>query len=71
MKALRDGQHGYTAATGILPLREAVAADLDRRFGAGVKPNFGDSRWVSQGWERVHQPSKKRCNLLWDRSVVM
>ncbi|MDF0595606.1 pyridoxal phosphate-dependent aminotransferase [Psychromarinibacter halotolerans] len=39
VKALRDGQHGYTAATGILPLREAVAADLDRRFGAQVSPD--------------------------------
>ncbi|MAQ81659.1 MAG: aspartate aminotransferase [Maritimibacter sp.] len=39
VKALRDGQHGYTAATGILPLREAVAADLDRRFGAQVSPH--------------------------------
>jgi len=27
IKALRDGHHGYTPATGILPLREAVAAD--------------------------------------------
>lgn len=39
VKALRDGQHGYTAATGIAPLREAVAADLDRRFGAQVSPD--------------------------------
>ncbi|MDF0600816.1 pyridoxal phosphate-dependent aminotransferase [Psychromarinibacter sp. C21-152] len=38
VKALRDGQHGYTAATGIPPLREAVAADLHRRFGAEVDP---------------------------------
>jgi aspartate aminotransferase len=38
VKALRDGQHGYTPATGILPLREAVSADLHRRFGAGVSP---------------------------------
>jgi aspartate aminotransferase len=28
VKALRDGEHGYTAGDGILPLREAVAADL-------------------------------------------
>jgi aspartate/methionine/tyrosine aminotransferase len=27
-KALADGHHGYTPANGILPLREAVAADL-------------------------------------------
>ncbi|MGO8800983.1 MAG: pyridoxal phosphate-dependent aminotransferase [Roseiarcus sp.] len=38
VKALRDGQHGYTAATGILPLREAVAADLGRRYGVEVSP---------------------------------
>ncbi len=29
IKALRDGHHGYTPAQGILPLREAVAADLE------------------------------------------
>jgi aspartate/methionine/tyrosine aminotransferase len=39
VKALRDGHHGYTPATGILALREAVAADLDRRFGAKVSPD--------------------------------
>ena len=39
IKAIRDGHHGYTPATGILPLREAVAADLDRRFGATVSPD--------------------------------
>ncbi len=39
VKALRDGQHGYTAATGIPPLREAVAADVHRRFGAEVSPD--------------------------------
>ncbi len=39
VKALRDGQHGYTAATGIPPLREAVAADVQRRFGAEVSPD--------------------------------
>ncbi|HVW73785.1 MAG TPA: pyridoxal phosphate-dependent aminotransferase [Rhizomicrobium sp.] len=37
-KALRDGHHGYTPATGILPLREAVAADLHKRYGANVSP---------------------------------
>src|ERR1700742_3983430 len=39
IKALRDGHHGYTAATGILPLREAVAAELDKRYGAKVSPD--------------------------------
>ena len=32
VRALRDGHHGYTDATGILPLREAVSADLYRRY---------------------------------------
>lgn len=39
VKALRDGQHGYTPATGIPALREAVAADLHRRFAAEVNPD--------------------------------
>ncbi len=38
VKALRDGHHGYTAANGILPLREAIAADLQRRHGCAVDP---------------------------------
>jgi aspartate/methionine/tyrosine aminotransferase len=38
VKALRDGHHGYTPAVGILPLREAVAADLYKRFGVSVSP---------------------------------
>lgn len=38
VRALRDGHHGYTAATGILPLREALSADLHRRFGVEVSP---------------------------------
>ncbi|HRF10028.1 MAG TPA: pyridoxal phosphate-dependent aminotransferase [Xanthobacteraceae bacterium] len=40
IKALRDGQHGYTPATGIAPLREAVAADLHKRFGVDVSPGL-------------------------------
>jgi len=40
IKALRDGHHGYTHATGILPLREAVAADLHKRFGVEVSPEL-------------------------------
>ena len=39
VKALRDGEHGYTDATGIAPLREAVAEDLHRRLGAEVSPD--------------------------------
>src|SRR6266567_782877 len=39
VKALRDGHHGYTPATGIPPLREAVAADLHKRFKVTVSPD--------------------------------
>jgi aspartate/methionine/tyrosine aminotransferase len=39
IKAIRDGHHGYTAANGIPPLREAVAVDLAKRFGAKVSPD--------------------------------
>lgn len=39
IKALRDGHHGYTPATGILALREAVSADLHRRFDVEVNPD--------------------------------
>jgi aspartate/methionine/tyrosine aminotransferase len=39
IKALRDGHHGYTAANGIPPLREAVAAGLHKRYGVEVSPD--------------------------------
>ena len=39
VKALRDGHHGYTPSVGVLPLREAVAADLHKRFAVEVSPN--------------------------------
>ena len=39
VKALRDGQHGYTPATGIAPLREAVSADLHRRLKVETNPD--------------------------------
>ena len=39
IKALRDGHHGYTPATGILPLREAVSRDIHRRHGVEVSPD--------------------------------
>ena len=39
IKALKDGHHGYTPAVGILPLREAVANDLQQRYGAKVSPD--------------------------------
>src|SRR5258707_231917 len=38
IKALKDGHHGYTPANGIPQVREAVAADLDRRHGVKVDP---------------------------------
>ena len=39
IKAIKDGHHGYTPAVGIVPLREAVAADLHKRFGVSVSPD--------------------------------
>jgi aspartate aminotransferase len=39
VKALRDGHHGYTPANGIPALREAVAADLAKRFKVEVSPD--------------------------------
>ena len=39
IKALRDGHHGYTPATGIPALREAVAADLHKRYAVEVSPD--------------------------------
>jgi len=39
IKAMRDGHHGYTPATGIPALREAVAADLHKRFSVEVSPD--------------------------------
>jgi aspartate aminotransferase len=38
-KALKDGHHGYTAANGIPPLRQAVSADLKRRLKVEVNPD--------------------------------
>ena len=38
VKALRDGHHGYTPAPGMLPLREAVAADILKYRGVEVSP---------------------------------
>ncbi|MEM8750384.1 MAG: pyridoxal phosphate-dependent aminotransferase [Pseudomonadota bacterium] len=39
IKALRDGHHGYTPATGILPLREAVAKRTLDTTGVEVSPD--------------------------------
>ena len=38
VKALHDGHHGYTPAPGIMPLREAVAADVLKYRGVEVSP---------------------------------
>lgn len=38
-KALIDGNHGYTPANGILPLREAIAADTGLRRGIKIDPD--------------------------------
>lgn len=40
VRALRDGHHGYTPATGIQPLREAVAADIHRRLNVEIDPGL-------------------------------
>jgi aspartate/methionine/tyrosine aminotransferase len=40
IKALRDGHHGYTPATGIQPLREAVAVDIHTRLSVDVDPGL-------------------------------
>ncbi len=39
IKALKDGHHGYTPATGILPLREAVARRTLTTTGVEVSPD--------------------------------
>lgn len=39
IKALRDGHHGYTPANGLPVLREAVAADLNKRHQVEVNPD--------------------------------
>ena len=37
-QALTDGHHGYTPSNGIAPLREAVAADVQARYGTPIDP---------------------------------
>jgi len=39
VKALRDGHHGYTGATGILPLRETIASSLHAETGTSISPD--------------------------------
>lgn len=38
-RALTDGHHGYTAASGIPELREVIAADAERRCGIRAFPS--------------------------------
>ena len=38
IKALRDGHHGYTQASGIPKLREAVCSDIFRRHNVEISP---------------------------------
>ena len=39
IKALKDGHHGYTPASGIPPLREAISHDLKKRLDVTIEPN--------------------------------
>ena len=39
IKALRDGHHGYTPASGIPPLRQAISDDIYRRHDVKVEPD--------------------------------
>ena len=39
IKALRDGHHGYTPASGIPPLRQAISDDLHRRHAVKIEPD--------------------------------
>ena len=40
VNALRDGHHGYTAANGILPLREAISSALNSYYNIEIDPNL-------------------------------
>ena len=61
VKALRDGHHGYTPAVGILPLREAVAADLHKRFRRHGLARRGDDHAGRQA-DHVHvDPDVRRA----------
>ena len=39
IKALKDGHHGYTPASGIPSLRQAISDDLENRHGVEIEPN--------------------------------
>ena len=40
IKALKDGHHGYTPASGIPSLRQAISDDLEKRHGVEIEPNM-------------------------------
>ena len=56
IRAIRDGHHGYTAATGIPELREAVAADLHRRHSLNWHPRLSFRKFPQSRWNcsRLH-----------------
>ena len=39
IKALKDGHHGYTPASGIPSLRQAISDDLENRHGVEIEPD--------------------------------
>ena len=61
IKALRDGHHGYTPANGIPPLREAVAADLHKRFKVEVSPDESDDHAGRQAHHVHVDPDVRRA----------
>ena len=57
-KALRDGHHGYTPATGILPLREAVAGALQPKSTYPLADGLPELRAAIAAWiERRFGPA--------------
>ncbi len=40
IRAIRDGQHGYTSTNGIIDLREAISKDIYSRFNVNVSPDL-------------------------------
>ena len=61
VKALRDGHHGYTPATGIMPLREAVAADLAQTLRRRGLARSSDDRAGRQGDHVCRDPDVRRA----------
>ena len=61
VKALREGHHGYTPATGILPLREAVAAALHKRFNVEISPDSVVPLRTSLATSRASTCWRSRC----------